>query len=277
MKYLMSDASMVRFDLHTHHERCGHAEGNIRNYIEAAIQNGLDMIGISDHSPFFYSGQEQLYPNIAMGKNEFPHYIQEIVELKKEYQGKIDVLLGVEADFFPEHLDLYREELNRYPFDYKIGSVHFVNGESIFEKSRWDNQSEAQLKAIKESYYQLIRQSARSGLFQILGHIDAMKTFYYPFSDIKTKTVDETLQVISECGVAIEVNTSGPLKGCDWYPNEDILERAHYFGMDITFGSDAHTPERTGDQFQLVKEKLKEIGYNKWCYFKEQEKINLPL
>ena len=37
----------------------------------------------------------------------------------------------------------------------------------------------------KETYYSLIEQSARSGLFQILGHIDAMKGFYPEFSESK--------------------------------------------------------------------------------------------
>lgn len=273
----MSISNAVKFDMHTHHERCGHAEGSIRDYIEAAIEHGLDIVGISDHSPFFYSEKDQLYPNIAMKKSAFQHYVQEILELQKEYKEKITVLLGVEADFFPEYIGLYRTELGRYPFDYIIGSVHFTDGESIFEKSRWDNTSDEQKLAMKELYYQLIAQSAKSGLFQILGHIDAMKTFYHPFSKIETKKVDRALKVIAEQGVAIEVNTSGPLKGCDWYPSDEILERAHYFDVDVTFGSDAHIPERTGDQFQLVQDKLKQIGFKNWCYFKQQEKFYVPL
>lgn len=41
----------MKFDLHTHHFRCGHADGNIRDYIEAGIKAGLQAIGISDHTP----------------------------------------------------------------------------------------------------------------------------------------------------------------------------------------------------------------------------------
>lgn len=52
----------MKFDLHTHHFRCGHADGNIREYIEAGIQAGLQAIGISDHTPYFASKEEQAFP-----------------------------------------------------------------------------------------------------------------------------------------------------------------------------------------------------------------------
>ena len=99
-----------------------------------------------------------------------------------------------------------------------------------------------------------------------------MKTFYEPFTDLPTDIVDETLRVIGENGVAIEVNTSGRAKGCGWYPTDDILERAFYYNVDVTFGSDAHVPERVGEDFEEVVQTLKEIGYTKWCYFKQQQK-----
>lgn len=81
----------MKFDLHTHHFRCGHADGNIRDYIEAGIKAGLQAIGISDHTPYFGSELEQAFPRIAMGKSELRHYVEEVLTLKEEYAGKIDV------------------------------------------------------------------------------------------------------------------------------------------------------------------------------------------
>lgn len=263
----------LKFDFHTHHQRCGHAEGDIRDYIETAIEKGFDMIGISDHSPHFYSDHDHLYPRITMAKSEFHHYIQEVLKLKEEYKDKIDVLLGVESDFFPEHIDLYRAEYKKYPFDYIIGSVHYVDGINIFEKGRWEGLTNEQRIQTKENYYTLIQQSAASGMFQILGHIDAMKGFYPEFSSIQTDIVDHTLKVISQYDVAIEINTSGKTKDCGgWYPADDILERALHYGVDVTFGSDAHVPDRVGDDFPLVQKRLKDIGFKRWCYFKQKQK-----
>lgn len=263
----------MRFDLHTHHERCGHATGTIRHYIEAAIEKGLSVIGISDHSPYFASEEDQLHPNIAMAKSEFARYVEEVLELKKEYAEKIEVLLGVESDFFPESADIYRHIYEQYPFDYIIGSVHYTRGVSIFNKKRWRGLSETEQVEQKEYYYDLIQQSARSGMFQILGHIDAMKGFYPAFSDIKTPKVEETLKVISEYGTAIEINTSGKTKYVGgWYPSDEMLEWALHYGIDVTFGSDAHVTDRVGDEFDLVAKRLKEIGFKRWVYFRQKEK-----
>jgi histidinol-phosphatase (PHP family) len=262
----------VKFDFHTHHDRCGHARGSVRDYIEAAINKDLDIIGISDHSPYFASDDDQPYPHITMARSTFPEYVAEILQLKKEYKDKIEVLLGVESDFFPEHVDIYRSYYEKYPFDYIIGSVHHVDEISIFHKDRWEGLSQQEKMRTKENYYKLIEGSARSRMFQILGHIDAMKGVYPSFSSIQTAAIDQTLKVISEYDIAIEVNTSGKTKDCGgWYPADDILERALHYGAKITFGSDAHDPERVGDDFELVKQRLKEIGFKDWVFFREKK------
>ncbi|WP_068620078.1 histidinol-phosphatase [Paenibacillus tuaregi] len=269
----------MKFDLHTHHFRCGHADGNIRDYIEAGLAAGLQVIGISDHTPYFGSPEEQPFPRIAMAKKDFAGYVDEVLRLKDEYVGKIDVLLGIESDFFPEHAEVYREVLNSYPFDYIIGSVHSTFNSSIFNKTRWRGLTDQQRIEHKEEYYSLIRQSARSGMFQILGHIDAMKGNYPAFSDIPAESaIEETLRTIAECRVAIEINTSGKTKlSGGWYPSDAILERALFYGVEVTFGSDAHKPFRVGDEWDAVAKRLKEIGFTEWVYFKNKQKISVPL
>ncbi|GGF90010.1 histidinol-phosphatase [Paenibacillus aceti] len=269
----------MKFDLHTHHFRCGHADGTIPDYIEAAIAAGLSVIGISDHTPYFGSEEDQAQPRIAMAKSEFASYVEEVLSLKQKYAGRIEVLLGIESDYFPEHAEVYRNILNRYPFDYVIGSVHSVKNVSIFNKNRWKKLNPEQQIADKEAYYELIRDSARSGMFQILGHIDAMKGNYPAFSEIPaTAAIDETLQVIAEQQIVIEINTSGKTKlSGGWYPADSILERALHFGIDVTFGSDAHTPSRVGDEWNEVAARLREIGFDHWVYFKNKQKVSVPL
>ncbi|WDH97959.1 histidinol-phosphatase [Paenibacillus urinalis] len=269
----------MKFDLHTHHFRCGHADGNIRDYVEAGISAGLAAIGISDHTPYFGSEEEQPFPKIAMAKAELRHYVQEVLDIKKEYEGKIDVLLGIESDFFPEVAQIYHETLSKYPFDYIIGSVHSTGGVSIFNKNRWKGLDDQASLQVKEAYYDLIRQSARSGMFQILGHIDAMKGNYPAFADIPaSKAIDETLKVIAEEKIAIEINTSGKTKLCGgWYPADEILERAHYYGVYVTFGSDAHKPSRVGDEWEEVRTRLIDIGFTEWVYYKQKQIQIVPI
>ena len=266
------------FDFHTHHDRCGHAEGKVEDYVQSAIKQGMHLIGISDHTPYFHSEQDQLRPGIAMAKSELTKYVEEVLYLKEKYADKITVLLGIESDYFPNHIDVYRQELLKYPFDYMIGSVHFVDDISIFKKERWDGLTDAEKVKTKESYYQLIEASARSGLFQILGHLDAMKGFYPEFSAIETEAVNQTLKVIGEQELVIEINTSGKTKDCGgWYPSEEMLERALFYQVGVTFGYDAHDPSRVGDEFEQVKVKLKEIGFKEMAYFINKKRYHMTI
>ncbi|MBM7565322.1 histidinol-phosphatase [Paenibacillus sacheonensis] len=269
----------MKFDLHTHHFRCGHADDNIEDYIKAAIKAGLGVIGISDHSPFFASVEDRPNPGIAMAKSEFVHYIDEVQRLKAKYESKIDVLLGVESDFFPEHAAVYRDIYAQYPFDYIIGSVHQSRGVSIFNRNRWKGLSEAKKQDEKRHYYKLIGQSAQSGMFQVLGHIDAMKGYYPAFSAIQADdAIDEALRLIADSSASIEINTSGSTKDVGgWYPSDAILERACHYGVTVTFGSDAHKPSRVGEDWDRVAKRLKQIGYKQWVYYKNKQPVAVPL
>jgi histidinol-phosphatase (PHP family) len=269
----------MKFDLHTHHLRCGHAEGTIEDYIKAAIGAGLHVIGISDHSPYFASPHDQPQPGIAMARSEFPNYIKEVLSLKEKYKDRIEVLLGMESDFFPEHIEAYRTAYAQYPFDYIIGSVHQTRGISIFNRNRWKNLDPEAHVEEKIHYYELIAESARTGLFQVLGHIDAMKGYYPPFADIEAKkAVDDTLRTIGEHRIAIEINTSGKTKYVGgWYPSDEILERALFFGVPVTFGSDAHLAERVGDEWDDVQRRLKEIGFKEWVFYRQKQPVAVPL
>ncbi|WP_216830778.1 histidinol-phosphatase [Alkalihalobacterium elongatum] len=275
---MKNNHSTSTFDLHTHHERCGHAEGNIEAYIKAAIENGLDVIGIADHAPYFHKSEDHPSPRITMAKSEFPNYVEEVLLLKEKYKDQIQVLLGIECDFFPGQMEHYQKELQKYPFDYIIGSVHFVENISIFKKGRFEELTNEQKKNTKEEYYHLIEQSACSGMFQVLGHIDAMKAFYPEFSKIETEAIEKTLPILAAADLAIEINTSGKTKDAGgWYPSDEILERALYYGVSVTFGSDAHVPDRVGDELSIVKQRLKEIGFKEWVYFVGKERQSVYL
>ncbi|MBW8352106.1 histidinol-phosphatase [Bacillus sp. IITD106] len=263
----------MKFDFHTHHERCGHATGSIREYINEAIEKGLHSIGISDHTPLFASEEDHPSPGGTMAKSEFPKYVQEVLELKKEYAGKIEVLLGVEVDFIPQHIDLYRKIINSYPFDYVIGSVHNYQGISIYDGKYWDSLTSQEKVKVKEKYYDYISQSAESRMFDILGHVDALKRYYSGYTDVRTEETDFTLKKIADNDVVIEINSSDE----NWAPGTDFLERALYFGVKVTFGSDAHKPEEVGNHFEAVKKQLKEIGFREWATFRERKRFMQPL
>jgi len=125
------------FDYHTHHRRCGHAQGEMANYIEAGIALGLREIGVSDHCPFLFLHGDHPQPGTAMAASELPNYVAQARQLQERFAGRIAVRVGIEADFVPGFEDVYREALAAHPLDYVLGSVHFVNGRHIFDRTRW--------------------------------------------------------------------------------------------------------------------------------------------
>ena len=263
----------MTFDLHTHHNRCGHACGSVRDYITAAVDKGLSYIGISDHTPFFAEKDDHSSPEASMAKSEFPVYIQEVLALKKEFAGRIEVLLGVEADYLPDSHDLYQHILRSYPFDYVIGSVHDFDRVSLYDADYWERLSPEGRLQLKETYYRYIAQSAASGLYDILGHVDALNRYFPGYAELRTEAADQTLQVIAEHDIVMEINSSDEL----WVPDGWMLERALHYGVKVTFGSDAHEPARVGEYFDDIRKHLLDIGYREWAVFHNRERIMLPL
>ncbi|MCJ8174443.1 histidinol-phosphatase [Clostridium botulinum] len=259
----------MKIDLHTHHERCGHAVGSLKDYIEHAIKNGVSIIGISDHSPFFHHEEDRIIPKASMAKSEFCNYVFEVLQLKEKYKEKIEILLGVESSFYPEYYETYNNIYREFPFDYIIGSVHHTNGLNIYKKERWKDLSEEQCHKEVELYNELIQRLAKSRCFNIVGHLDAFKNFYPEEFSIKSHITDRSLETIAKYDVAIEVNTSGLTKECnEWFPSYEVLERAFFYGIKVTFASDAHSPERICEGWFDVVKALKKIGYNELAIFR---------
>ncbi|MFI9504908.1 histidinol-phosphatase [Nocardia sp. NPDC052566] len=268
----------MKFDLHTHHQRCGHARGSLRDYLEAALAADLDVLGCSDHSPFFGEEADHYKPWVAMARSEFHSYLSECVALREEYRGRIDLRIGVESDFFPEHVETYRRIYEGLDLDYVIGSVHVVGELDIFHPDRWIDATDEFLEGEKERYCDLVAESARSGLYDILGHIDALRGDCPRLASIETPAVDRMIEAIVEADVVVEVNTSGVTKRCGgWYPDDALLIRLRDNGIRLTFGSDAHDPHRVGDQFERVRIRLRELGYREWYVFERRQPRAIPL
>lgn len=134
-------------DLHTQHDRCGHATGSLRDYVTAALDRGVQVLGLSDHAPMFASDEDQALPRVAMPKSQFPAYIAEALALKAEFEGRIEILVSAEADYLPGGTEPYRKALSGLPLDYVIGSVHMFEGRDIFDTTRWETVDEAELPA----------------------------------------------------------------------------------------------------------------------------------
>lgn len=258
---------MVKVDYHTHNRRCGHASGGIKDYILSAINKGFSEVGISDHSPFFHLEQDIGLPGMVMAKSEFPSYIKECIKLKEQYQSHIKVKIGIEADFFAGESHAYTSILNDQPLDYIIGSIHYVNGIHIFDKSRWTDASTDPAAAF-HSYYDQLISLVESNFCDIIAHPDAFHAFAPPIKDpdIADKK-EQLLSLIGEKKLTVEINTSGIRKYGQPFPEKETIKKLHQYGAVFTFGSDSHKPDEVGYEYHLVAKMLIGIGVREWAVF----------
>jgi histidinol-phosphatase (PHP family) len=267
---------MITVDYHTHHNRCGHAQGQIEDYINMALARGLTEIGISDHSPLYYLDGNDPQPGSAMAKDELEGYVEEVLCLKARYAGQIDVRLGLESDYVEAMEAFYADVLAQYPFDYVIGSVHMVLGTNIFDASRWRTTPDPMV--VYAEYYRLIQKSARSGLFDILGHTTAILAYSpRPVPAEVEALQDETLDVIRETGVCMEVNTSGYRKAqADPFPSPRMVARAVELAIPLTFSSDAHRPNEVAYAREQVETLFVAKGLTSMAHFEGRQRTLVP-
>jgi len=255
-------------DYHTHHARCGHAAGTLEEYVERGIEIGLSQIGLSDHMPLLHVDPRTYYPEMAMPMDELPRYAEEAFELKAKYAGRIDVRVGLEGDYIEGFEEQIERIVTGYPWDYVIGSVHFL-GEWDISDFRQTHQWEGKDKmAVYEQYYDAVRKAAATGFYDYIGHIDVIKRFGFRPEDDVTHLENRALEAVSEHGLAIELNASGlrmPVK--EMFPSRRMLEYARGLGIPLTVGSDAHQPERLGQYLDEARALLKAVGFAQLATF----------
>jgi histidinol-phosphatase (PHP family) len=227
-------------DLHTHHLRCGHADGDLSDYVRSALDLGVDTLGFSDHAPLLVGASDEPAPGMHMPRSAFAGYLAEATALRTRMRDRVELLVGVEADYLPGTEAAYRALLADPRVDYVLGSVHYFDGFHVYDRRRWRDVTD--VDAVHVRYHQLVRAAARTGLFDVMAHIDAVKGRGHRASAAIDGEWDETVRVLADTGVAVEINASGYRKCGEAFPAWEAVERLHAAGVPLTYGSDAHHP-----------------------------------
>jgi histidinol-phosphatase (PHP family) len=258
---------LAKADYHMHTPLCGHAVGEPEEYVEQALRIGLEEVGFSDHAPLV-SREDARY---TMNLLQLPEYHAMMERVKKRFK-KFTIKVGLEADYVPGYEPKTKNILDGYDYDFVIGSVHFIDNwafDDPDEKVKWKDKD---VDRIYHDYYQLLRRSAESGLFDIMGHVDLVKKFdYHPAEDM-TGEVEATAKVFKKAGVAVEINSSGLRKPVnEIYPSLSVLKLYQKAGVPITFASDSHDPKDVGRDFDQAADLAKAAGYSEYLLFKKRK------
>jgi len=235
---------------------------------------GVDILGVSDHFCVYPDGtvlEGSLTPSNVAG------YVAGVRGLQRK--DGIEVVAGIEFDWFEQSRDTLAPYANGLPLDYRIGSVHHVGDQAFdIDASFWVSKTDGEVNGVYAAYWRLVRQMAESRLFDIAAHLDLPKKFgFYPKTDLHALE-DAALDAIKASDMAVELNTAGFGKPCaDGYPSVDILKRCRSREIPVTLSADAHTPGHLLFEFKRGLANLREAGYSSVARFRNRERWSEPL
>lgn len=252
-------------DYHIHTNRCGHARGEMAEYLAVAQVKNLAEIGFADHFPLDVLGYTPQEP-VTMAGNELPGYFRELAELQR--LAPFPVRAGLEVDYLPGREKQTAAALASCEPDYVIGSVHFLDDWDFTHPRFAEHFGKTDVGEVFERYFQTVENMAKSGLFDIVGHLDVVKKFSFFPSGPWDHLVEKVCRALKKYGMCVELNTAGwraPVK--EAYPGIAFLERIHSLGIPVTLGSDAHCPEDVGFGLKAAVYLLKKTGIKEIATF----------
>ncbi len=258
---------MYLIDYHIHSNNSFDSEAKVDEICKVAIENGINEICFTEH----YSTKREVK---SYGFLDINKYIDEINHCKTTYKDKLIIKIGLELCEPFEDEEGLREFIDRYPFDFILGSVHNFDGDTgLFTYSNKNTKEESYSRYFKEVDF-----VSTSPLINIVAHLDLMKRYAfkkhgnYNVEDYKEE-IENVLKNIIKRGKGIEVNTSSLRSNIlETMPNNDILTMYYNLGGEIiTVGSDSHKAEDVGAGILETYKILKDIGF-KYVYTFEKRK-----
>jgi histidinol-phosphatase (PHP family) len=265
---------MKRIDYHIHTYLCKHAVGELDQYVEQAIKIGLDEIGFADHNPL-PGGFDKAH---RMDFSQLDLYYNLVMEAQKNHPG-INIKFGLEADYLPGSEEFLRNQINKYPFDYVYGSIHYLddwNFDNPVFVHKWDN---CDVDEIYARYFDTLIQLIKLRVVDIIAHPDLVKKFGY-----RPKRLDLDAIYLDVCrslrasDMCLEINTSGLRKEvAEIYPTRRFLEIACQNSVPVVIGSDAHTPSDTGADYDRAIDLARSVGYTHVQQFSKRKKVSVAI
>ena len=248
---------MILTDLHMHTTYCD-GENTPEEMMLSALEKGMKKIGLSEHShiPFDRSG--------GMAADDVQRYIYEINSLKEKYRGKIEILCGIEQDYY--------SDTDTTAYDYVIGSVHYLQKDGVFFsidetpeilKQAVDMHYDGDILSLAEEYYDTLTSVVEKTRADIIGHFDLISKYIESGIALDTddsryiKAWKHAADRLIMSGKPFEINTGAIARG--WrstpYPDIKIIDYIKRNGGRFILSSDSHSADMIAygfDRFEYL-------------------------
>jgi histidinol-phosphatase (PHP family) len=230
-------------------------------FVEAAAARGVDEIGFTEHVYYFRQTREIW---------DVPYQIERCVFDLDEYCGAVleakrrglPIKLALEVDYVGDRQSRLSEILEPYPWDYLLGSVHWLGGEAVDQDPGAGVWASASVDDVWQRYFGAIAELAGSGAIDVLAHLDLAKIFdRRPSVERRADLHAATAGAIASAGVCVEISTAGLRKPVgELYPDPELLSECVRRGVGLTLAADAHEPQLVGEDFERALALASEAG-----------------
>ncbi len=274
---------------HTHTHHCD-GNGEPCDYAEAAIQKGMQWLGFSGHNVVPFP------TDWTMPEKNLESYLREVREAKARYAGRLEVFLGIEADYIPDVTSPAHARIRELGLDFVIGSVHFAEPPGGDHSWTVDGSREeldtglarvygGDIRALVGRYYALAAEMAERTKPDIIGHFDIVKKnnrtgeLFREEEGWYRSAALAALEAVARSGCIMEINTGGIVRNTSGvlYPSEWILKEARRMRIPIMVNSDAHRPQDIDGYFRQAVELLRSLGFTSQRQLTSAGWMDVPL
>jgi histidinol-phosphatase (PHP family) len=251
-------------------------EENVERYRAAAAAAGIAELGASEHVHRFRQ---------ALDVWRHPFWVEQAtddLDAYCDFLAASPLRVGIEADHIAGAEERIADLLDGRPFDYVIGSVHFIGDGAVDHEGYdvWRTEGEDP-ERVWSRYFEALAGAAKSGLFDTLAHPDLVKVWGrdrpLPEGDLR-RFYEPAVDAIADAGVAVEVSTAGLRKPVgEIYPAREFAALCVEAGVPFTLSSDAHVPEHLGYEFDRAVEFMRSLGIERICVFEGRTRRMEPL
>ena len=262
-------------------------------YLEQAKRIGIQEMGLVDHLYRFKEFKPYYEKHIYLEDDELgkmqrkwleqvcneshAQFVELVQEAKEKWASRgVKLRLGMETDYFVGGEAELREILANHPYDYVIGSVHFLNGWGFDNPETQHLYQQFDLVELYEDFFSVVEQAIASEIFDYVAHLDNLKVFGFRPDEKKLLSLYEKIaKKLIETDTITEINAGlyyrYPIK--EMCPSPAFLKILANHHVPITISSDAHFPDDMGRFAETQLQMLRDVGITEVATFENGKRI----
>jgi histidinol-phosphatase (PHP family) len=248
----------MEFDLHTH---TTYSDGHFMQFmLKAARETGLQEIGFADHCNVSSRevSKQRKYRNGYNLDQTYRRRREAIKGLRKETDIKI--YDAVEMDYEPEDEDEIKAFLEEAGFDYTLGSVHHLKDINIHQVDHFKDKTRKSQRKLVQKYLDKLEKMIEHEIFDIASHIDLYMRNPALQGYADREDYEKIAEAFKNSKTIPEINAGRALQGLEkLHPTQEFREILLEKGVELTVGTDSHSPQKLVDRNQHLDQRLKEL------------------